>query len=92
MTPRVVLSAIQLRRALENAGGLWTPQDLLNMQVSRYGDSDLPPEIRIGRLNYYTGYDMLSWAEGLGRAAAAENLHEAIQGRRWQITEKGGRR
>lgn len=77
---RVVLSAVQLRRAIENSGGLWTVRELQAIGVLRWGDNkaQLPPDVRVGRLTYFCGYDMVEFAEGLGRAHAAESMHEAI--------------
>ena len=84
---RVVLSALQLRRALDNAGGLWSVPALQKMNVIREGDiriPELPKQVRIGRLTYFCGWDMVAFAEQQGRAAAADALQDAIQSRDWQ--------
>lgn len=77
------LSAIQLRRAIENSGGLWTAEELLRIEVLREGDSrgKLPPGVFINGVTYRCGYDMVEYAEKLGRAHSAEKMSEEINTR-----------
>lgn len=81
MKGRVQLSAIQLRRAIENAGELFTAEDLIKLDVVRTEDkrADLPAPVFIGGITYRGGYDCLAFAEKLERWSAVDKLSAEIE-------------
>lgn len=90
---RPKLSAVQLQRAIENAGGLWSVIELRRMGVLRWGDRIPQGTVTVtvqkaqdrrfvdNFSRYFTGYDMLRFCEEQQRPAAAEVMEAAITAR-----------